>query len=356
MTLQGTTQPFKHQAEVLKELTHDKQILMLPSGAGKTHTIAFDVNEKRPKTFLYMVHRNEIITQTVKIFKQVCPWLDDSQIEIINYTRKHFDKPYLFAAVQTLAVTKNLEQVDPNIEYMAVDEYHHAAAKSYVKILEHFKPKFMVGMTATPYRLDEKDLMTYVDSKIVGRIDLFEGIKRGILVPFHYIGLYDNIDYSDISHQGYSYNIGDLDRKLIIHRRDRAILEEYQRKIEPEKRQTIGFCNSIDHVRRVTKLFTDNGIKAVGLVYGDSPTRRQKTIEDFRAGVYQVIFTRDIFNEGIDFPECQAVMFLRPTISKVIFLQQYLGRGLRKMKGKKNVLVLDFIGNYYQALKKDNGF
>lgn len=350
-------QPFKHQVQTIEQLgKQDKQLIILPSGAGKTHTLAFDVNAKRPKTFLYVVHRNEILLQSIKIFKEICrEWLKDEDIGIINQNSKDYTKPYIFASIQTLSKNKTIQKLNPAVQYLAIDEYHHVAAESYVRVLDYFKPEFLVGLTATPYRLDDKDIMGFVDRNVAIDIDLFEGINRKILAPFKYVGLYDDIDYSQIRWSGYKYNIGDLDRKLIIHKRDQAVLKQYKELIEPDKRQTIAFCNSVDHVKRATSTFVKNGVRAVGLTYKDSYEFRNEVVSDFKKGFYDVLFTRDIFNEGVDFPECEAILFLRPTISKTVFFQQ-LGRGLRLREGKENVIVLDFIGNYHRAFDKKKWF
>ena len=349
--------PLLHQLETIDTLDKqfaqkdNKALVVLPSGAGKTHTVAFHVAKLKPKTFLYIVHRNEILNQTVKIFREICD-LSNRDIGIIDSKHKEFTKPYLFATIQTLSNKKNLEKIRKDIEYMVIDEYHHVAADSYDKIItKHFTPKYLVGLTATPYRLDKLDIMKYIDGNIANDIDVFEGIERNILVPFEYIGLWDNIDYTQIRWSGHRYNVGDLDRKLIIHKRDEAVLEEYKNRIKD--RLTIAFCNSVDHVHRITKKFNDQGIPAVGITYKEDPVTRQDILDDFRNGVYKVLFTRDILNEGVDFPECSAVMLLRPTISKTVFFQQ-IGRGLRKKAGKKNVIVLDYIGNYQRAFKKSD--
>jgi superfamily II DNA or RNA helicase len=350
--------PLAHQIETIENLdinfsnNKNKNMVVLPSGSGKTHTIAFHVDKIKPKSFLYIVHRNEILYQTVKIFKDICgKWLKDTDIGIINQENKDYARPYLFATIQTISRKNNLERIDPNIGYVVVDEYHHAAAATYQNVLDVIQPKFFVGLTATPYRLDKKDIHEYVDNNIANEIDLFEGIEKNMLVPFNYVGLYDNIDYSDIEFNGYSYNVSDLDRKLIIAKRDIQVLKEYNERIKMDGRLTIAFCNSVNHVNRMVSLFAQNGISTTGITHKEKYEIRQEKLEKFKQGKYSIIFTRDILNEGVDFPECSAIMFLRPTISKTIFFQQ-LGRGLRRNKGKKNVLVLDYIGNYYRAFSK----
>lgn len=352
-------QPFKHQSDVINKLdeqfkqNNNKALIVLPSGAGKTHTIAFHVNKIKPKSILYIVHRNEILFQTIKIFKEICKI--NNKIGIINKNYKDYNKPYLFTTIQTISKKENLNKINENIEYMIIDEYHHSGAETYKRIIQYFKPKYFVGLTATPYRLDKKDILSFIDNNIPVDIDLFDGIKDKILVPFHYIGLHDNINYKEIKYNGFAYNSSDLDRKLIIHKRDEAIINEYKDKIEKDNRLTIGFCNSIRHVERITEKFNMNGIKATGITWHERYEERQKKIQDFKDGCYKVLFARDILNEGVDFPECSAIMFLRPTISKTVFFQQ-LGRGLRKYKDKKDVLVLDFIGNYIKAFEKRTWF
>ncbi len=339
--------PLPHQKTILEQLSKTKKaMVVIPSGAGKTHTIAFDVISKNPRSFLYVVHRNEILMQTVKVFEDL--GISKRQIGIINKHNKEFDKPYLFGTIQTL--DKNLDRLPKNIDYIVTDEHHHTAAPSYQRLLQHVKPKFFYGLTATPQRMDMQDISKQVDNIIVGNIDILAGIQKKILVPFHYIGLRDNIDYSDIQWNGYKYNDMDLDKKLLVSERDQKVIKEYKDRILSENRLTIGFCNSVNHIKRMVEKFTEAGIRAVGIYHTQPIDLRQKILIDFRRGKYDVLFTRDILNEGVDFPECDALLFLRPTYSKTIFLQQ-LGRGLRKREGKQNVTVLDFIGNDKRADK-----
>jgi superfamily II DNA or RNA helicase len=343
--------PLTYQIQILKELQEkNKAMIHVASGAGKTHTIAFDIKQKNPQSVLYLVHRNEILIQTVKVFKDVIG-IKDHDIGIINQDHKGYNKKYLFATNIALSRPKNLEKIPRNIEYLVIDEFHHAAAPTYQKIIEYFNPKYFYGLTATPERSDLIDIKKYIENNVVGNIDIFTGIKDKILVPFRYFGLMDNIDYSDIRWQDYHYREFDLDKKLLIPSRDIAVINEYLKRIAPENRLTIAFCNSVKHVKRMVEKFNEQGIRSAGITYEESSEQRVKVLDGFRNGLYKVLFTRDILNEGVDFPECSAIMFLRPTFSKIVFLQQ-LGRGLRKKEGKKDVLVLDFIGNYVNAFLK----
>lgn len=347
-------QPLEHQQQTIEHLektleTQNRALIVLPSGAGKTHTIAFHVQKVKPLTFLYVVHRNEILYQSIKVFKDILG-ITDKDIGIINQHHKQFDARYTFATIQTLFRDKNLEKTHKP-DYMVIDEFHHASASSYKKIIQYLKPCKLIGLTATPFRLDNEDIFSLIDNNVANEIDLFTGIQKKILVPFNYIGLWDNIDYTKIEFKGWNYNVGDLDRHLIIAKRDEQVLKEYREIIEPENRLTIAFCNSVTHAWRITELFAKAGIKCMSLTHKDKQEDRLETLRLFRTGHYRVLFTRDILNEGVDFPECEAVMFLRPTISKTIFFQQ-LGRGLRRRRGKTDVKVLDYIGNYHRAFEK----
>jgi superfamily II DNA or RNA helicase len=345
-----TIEPLPHQQRILEELKmFNKALVHIPSGAGKTHTAAFDVRNKKPKTFLYISHRNEINTQAIKIFKEVCG-IEDHDIGQINQTSKQFNRPFLFANIQTISRPKHIRKLNKDIDYVVIDEFHHAAAKTYRKIMKYLQPKILLGLTATPDRMDAQDVRQLLDNNVVGNIDIPEGIKHKILITFHYRGYKDNVDYSDIKFYHYKYRENDLDKKLLIPERDEKVIERYKNDIEPDNRQTIGFCATIKHVVRMVQVFKDAGINAEGITYHDTIAKRRKIIEKFRKGEITVLFSRDILNEGVDFPECEALMFLRPTISETIFLQQ-LGRGLRKRRGKKPVIVLDFISNYHNAYK-----
>lgn len=325
----------------------NKALIVLPSGTGKTYLSAFDTLKVRGK-ILYIVHRHEILIQAIKSFKEVHNLRDD-EISLFNKYEKDQDGKIVFTTIQTLSKEKNLIKFSPNFfEYIILDEFHHSKAETYEKVLSYFKPKFLLGMTATPYRLDNKDILEAVNKNVPYVMDLKQGIERNLLVPFKYFGLWDNVDYSDIKYKNHRYKENDLDKKLLIDKRDRQIIKEVKKRLK--KRKCIGFCNSVNHVLRCVKKFNEAGFMSASITHKNTLEERTKIIEDFRQGKYQILFTRDIFNEGIDFPEVKGLIFLRPTFSKTIFLQQ-LGRGLRVKEGKKDVVVLDFIGNYVNAYK-----
>jgi superfamily II DNA or RNA helicase len=348
--------PLEHQEEILEKLMGERQkgrtVVIIPSGAGKTHLAAFHTLQAKDKNILYVAHRNEILEQASKIFMQV-HGVDYSKIGFINQSKKDFDKDILFATNNSLARKKTIEELDAmgkRFDCMIVDEFHHVNAQTYQTLLETIDHKFMLGLTATPYRLDGKDVLAQADNNIVYEMSLKEGVDRKILVPFMYYGLHDNIDYSDIEWQGYKYKESDLDKKLLIDKRDNQIIKEYQEYIGT-KRPTVGFCVSVKHCERITAKFRSKGINAHYIDYTIPIHERIKIINDFNDGKFPMLFTISVLEEGVDFPHCQGVLFLRPTFSKRVFFQQ-LGRGLRKNEGKQNVVVLDFIGNYHNAFYK----
>jgi len=202
----------------------------------------------------------------------------------------------------------------------------------------------MLGMTATPDRTDRKDIFELFDYNKIYEVPLAEAIERGFLVPYTYYGLTDNVDYSRIRFENQRYRVDDLERLLIIPERNEAILREYLDKGEGDK--AIGFCVSINHAERMAEYFNQHGVTAAA-IHSQSPTR-DEDLTAFRENKTQVAFTVDLFNEGMDFPNVRVLLFLRPTESKTVFVQQ-LGRGLRLYAGKDRVRVLDFIGNYKRA-------
>lgn len=324
-----------------------KSLVVLPSGVGKTYLSAFATKNSMGR-ILYVVHRNEIVEQARNSFIKVNNLIEDD-VSIVNADSKDFSGKYVFATIQTLSRRKTLKIVNPKyFDYIIIDEYHHVAALTYKRLLNYFRPKKLLGMTATPFRLDGKDIMKFVDNKIAFNLSMRDAIDKGLLVPFEYHGFWDDIDYSDIKFRNYKYKESDLDKKLIIDRRNEAVIKEYKNFID--KKPSIGFCCSVKHVNYCVKKFNEAGIRAIGISYETDHIERRRIIEDFHNGRYDIIFTRDIFNEGVDFPEVEGLLFLRPTFSKTIFLQQ-LGRGLRTREGKEKVTVLDFIGNYINAYK-----
>jgi len=321
-----------------------KGIVVLPTGTGKTFLSAFDTL-KTPGRILFIVHRLDILKQSKDAFEKVYP---KETLGVLTGEVKEnvTDSKILFASKDSLRNTEILTTFSPNeFDYIIVDEVHHGQAPTYQMVLKYFEPNFfMLGLTATPDRMDRKDIFELFDYQKIFEYNLFEAIENGFLVPYTYYGLQDNIDYNTIRHNGVKYNVADLDSKLIIKERNQKILEEYLSKGEGNK--ALGFCCSIKHADAMAAFFIDNGIPSVSIT-ADS-VNRDTLIKGFRDNLYSVVFTVDLFNEGVDFPDLRVLLFLRPTESKTVFFQQ-LGRGLRLCGGKENVVIIDFIGNYKKA-------
>ena len=321
-----------------------KGIVVLPTGTGKTYLSAFDA-KKFDGRVLFIVHRLDILSQSKEAFEQVWP---EAKLGLLTgEVKEHLiDSKVLFASKDSLRNPEYLSYFSPSeFDYIIVDEVHHGQAPTYQSIIKHFQPKrFILGMTATPDRMDRKDIFELFDYNKVFEYTLNEAIENGFLVPYTYYGLKDNIDYSKIRHNGQKYNVQDLDKYLIIEKRNEQILKEYLEKGEGNK--ALGFCCSINHANRMAQFFNERGIPSVSIT--SETEDRDNKIKEFRNNKYAVAFTVDLFNEGIDFPDLRILLFLRPTESKTIFMQQ-MGRGLRLCSGKNRVVILDFIGNYKKA-------
>ncbi len=338
------------QNEVLTALNYyrnkgwKKGIVVLPTGTGKTYLSAFDTLKTNGK-ILFLVHRLDILSQSKDAFEKIYP--TEKLGLLTGEVRENVkDSKILFASKDTMRNVETLEQFSRDeFDYIIVDEVHHGQAPSYQTVLQYFTPSFfMLGLTATPDRMDRKDIFELFEYNKVFEYSLNDAIENGFLVPFNYYGLKDNIDYSKIKFQGNKYNVQDLDKHLIIKERNEQIYKEYSTKGNGNK--GIGFCASVKHANRMSEFFNSKGIPCVSIT--SESENRDELIKKFRNNEFTIAFTVDLFNEGVDFPDIQVLLFLRPTESKTVFLQQ-LGRGLRISSGKDNVTILDFIGNYKKA-------
>lgn len=320
-----------------------KAVVVMPTGTGKTILSALDA-QRFGGRILFLVHRLDILAQSVDAFRLVWPTMKHGYLtgEVTDNVEQC---EVLFASKDTLRNPQVLARFSrEHFAYIIVDEVHHGQSPTYRDVLDYFRPLFMLGMTATPDRLDRKDIFELFDYNKAYEIPVSEVIERGLLVPYTYYGLTDDIDYSKIRYQNNKYKVEDLERHLLIPERNAAILKNYTEKGHGDK--AIGFCVSIAHAERMAAYFSKNGIPSAA-IHSEAPNRDQ-LVRDFRENKLTVAFTVDLFNEGVDFPNVQVLMFLRPTESKTVFIQQ-LGRGLRLAPGKDRVRVLDFIGNYKKA-------
>ncbi|MDP2308945.1 MAG: DEAD/DEAH box helicase family protein [Pseudomonadota bacterium] len=344
----GTPVPHRVQDEALAALAltrkkgFRKGLVVLATGLGKTLLAAFDAKSVGGRV-LFVVHNNAILAQAREAFGRVWP---QATTAMFNSLERGEHGDIVFANIASLRDPDTRPFRPRDFAYVIVDEFHHGATAHYRTVIEYFKPEFLLGLTATPNRTDRQSILQLVDNNLVYELGQEEAIRRGFLSPFHYYALKDNVDYSDIRHNGYRYDLADLNRALVIQRRDDAIIERYQ--ALAEGRKAIAFCVTIEHTMRAAAHFGAAGIASVA-IHSRMPAEEQAdAIRAFREGRFQVAFVRDLFNEGIDVPDVEALLFMRPTESKIVFTQQ-LGRGLRLAPGKVGVVVLDFIGNYVKA-------
>lgn len=296
-----------------------------------------------------MAHREEILKQAAVSFHNV---RNSDDYGFFDGTEKSTDKSVIFASVATLGRSEYLnDKYFPRdyFDYIVVDEFHHSVNGQYRRIVEYFKSEFLLGLTATPERMDGKNIYEICDYNVPYEISLKSAINKGMLVPFHYYGIYDDTDYSGIHIVRGKYDEKELNETYIgnVYRHD--LIYKYYRKYGSKR--ALGFCCSREHAEEMAQEFCKRGIPSVA-VYSNSNSEyaeeRSVAIKKLTDGEIRVIFSVDMFNEGVDIPSVDMVMFLRPTESPIVFLQQ-LGRGLRKSKGKEYLDVLDFIGNYEKA-------
>lgn len=346
-------EPKGAQIEALYELENsreegfDKGLVVAATGVGKTYLAAFD--SMKAERVLFVAHREEIIKQAAISFKNV---RKSDDIGFFYNSTKDNDKSMIFALVQTLGKDEYLNEEyfkRDYFDYIVIDEFHHAVSSNYRKIIDYFTPKFMLGLTATPERLDSKDVFSLCEYNTVYEIRLSDAINKGYLVPFRYYGVYDEtVDYDNVEFKNGKYNDKELEDALMFNKRGELILNHYKKY---NSNRALGFCTSKKHAEYMAKYFCENGVNAVAVYSGENgkySENRTEALNKLTKGEVKVIFSVDMFNEGLDIPSIDMVMFLRPTQSPTVFLQQ-LGRGLRKYKDKKYLNVLDFIGNYKKA-------
>ena len=324
-----------------------RALVQAATGVGKTYLAAFD--SKSYERVLFVAHREEILKQAAVSFRNV---RNSEDYGFFTGEEKSTDKSVIFASVATLGRSEYLSEkyfAPDYFQYLVIDEFHHAVNEQYQRIVEYFKPQFLLGLTATPERMDGRNIYELCDYNVPYEISLKDAINKGMLVPFHYYGIYDDTDYSGLHLIRGRYDEKELNETYIgnVHRHD--LIYKYYCKYGSKK--ALGFCCSRAHAEEMAKEFCERGIPSVAVYSNANGTyseERGKAIEKLKSGEIRVIFSVDMFNEGVDITSVDMVMFLRPTESPIVFLQQ-LGRGLRRSKGKEYLNVLDFIGNYEKA-------
>ena len=324
-----------------------RALVQAATGVGKTYLAAFD--SKNYERVLFVAHREEILKQAAESFKNV---RDSDDYGFFNGDSKCTDKSVIFASVATLGRPDYLNEkyfAPDYFTYVVIDEFHHAVNEQYQRIVDYFKPKFLLGLTATPERMDGKNIYEICDYNVPYEISLKEAINKGMLVPFHYYGIFDETDYSKLHIVRGRYDEKELNETYIGNVGRHELI--YKHYCKYGSKQALGFCCSREHAREMAKEFSKRGIPSVAVfsnASGEYTEDRNVAIKQLKQGKIRVIFSVDMFNEGVDITSVDMVMFLRPTESPIVFLQQ-LGRGLRKCRGKEFLTVLDFIGNYEKA-------
>lgn len=346
--------PNSMQEEAIDSLTRlrihgeSKALVIAATGSGKTYMSAFDVANANPRKLLFVVHREDILKSAMESFKRITKLHHDKKFGYLSGTIKELDSDFLFST--NISLANNLDNFQPNhFDYIIIDEAHHVSGDTYQRILSHFTPQFLLGMTSTPERGDAQDIYTTFDNNIAVEIRLRDALNDDLIVPFHYFGITDaeSVDYENVN----MHKIDDVARILQTHSRVDHILKHLNfYGYEGKKRRCIGFCITIKHAKFMAEEFQKNGVPSLYLSGEHSQMERKSAIERLQSetDTLEVIFTIDIFNEGVDIPSVNTILMLRPTESPVVFIQQ-LGRGLRKHNSKSFVTVLDFIGNYSKS-------
>lgn len=347
--------PFPHQSDILEQLVVERSVhqrfrnlVVAATGTGKTLISAFDfarfVKDKPQAKFLFVAHREEILKQARSAYRGVLRNGAFGELWVGGHTPEHYRQ--LFVSIQTL--NNQLEQLNLTADYydyIVIDEVHHIAASSYRAVLEYFSPTILLGLTATPERHDGGDILADFGGVIAAEIRLPEAINRRHLCPLQYFAIDDDTDLRNIAWSRGRYDIAQL-TNLYTHnqaRFDKIFLSMQEIITDIGKMKALAFCVSKEHAQYMTQQFLLRGIKADVLTSDNSHERQQKQ-QAIRSGDINVLCVVDIFNEGVDIPEVDTLLFLRPTESLTIFLQQ-LGRGLRLADGKECCTVLDFVGN-----------
>lgn len=352
--------PYSYQQEILDRLQAERKLrgryhnlIVAATGTGKTVISAFDYKQflaenGPPSTLLFIAHREEILKKSLSTFRGVLKDPNFGELLVGKYSPG--SSTHLFASIQSLNSRDFTAHIPSDYyDFIIVDEFHHAAAKTYRKILAHVRPKVLLGLTATPERMDEEDILSYFDHRVAAEIRLPEAIERNLLSPFQYFGVSDTVDLDGLRWSRGGYKVSDLeqvytfDTALAQVRADHIVRMVDKYVSDPGTMKALGFCVSIRHAEFMADYFNSRGIPSIALTAKTDAQVREEAPRKLVQGGLSVIFVVDIYNEGVDIPEVDTVLFLRPTESLTIFLQQ-LGRGLRLSEGKDCLTVLDFIG------------
>jgi superfamily II DNA or RNA helicase/HKD family nuclease len=348
--------PYPHQQRMLDALTvererHDRHrnLVVAATGTGKTVVAALDYRQLRSRvgedlSLLFVAHREEILDQSLATFRAV---LRDGSFGEKHGGGRVAEGRHVFAMIQSLQRSQ-LDRIAPEtFDVVVVDEFHHAKAASYDRLLNHLTPRELLGLTATPERMDGRDVTEWFDHRIAVELRLWEAIDQGFLVPFQYFGVADGTDLRDLPWRRGGYVTEELSNLLTNDDlRVGKLLEAVRRIVlDPSSMRALGFCVSREHAHYMARKFSEAGLESVALTGDDAPASRRTTLRDLQAGRIRCVFSVEVLGEGVDVPDVDCLLLLRPTASATVFTQQ-LGRGLRRAEGKSHLTVIDLIGQH----------
>jgi len=356
-------EPYPFQRQILERLQverrkgHPHNLIAAATGTGKTIMAALDYRHLRTELsrsrLLFVAHRTEILQQSQTTFRHVLRDGAFGELWVGGDRPSRWEN--VFASIQSINAGE-VTSLDPEqFDVVIVDEFHHSAATSYESLLDHLRPKHLLGLTATPERTDGLDVLRWFGGRLAVELRLWDALEQGLLAPFHYFGVHDATDLSGVKwRRGRGYDVGELTN---IYTADdiwasKIITAVHDKIGDPTRMRALGFCVSIAHANFVADRFRQAGIRSLAITSETSVADRRQAIADLRDGKVQILFTVDLFNEGVDIPAIDVVLMLRPTESATIFLQQ-LGRGLRRTKDKDVLTVLDFVGHQRKEFRFD---
>jgi superfamily II DNA or RNA helicase/HKD family nuclease len=368
ITLSGLeVKPFPYQQAILEALEAERivhnrhrNLVVAATGTGKTIVAALDYRNlcraagARP-TLLFVAHRREILEQSLRTYREVLADANFGELWVGRSRPERYE--HVFASVQSLHAYGADSFPADAYEIVVVDEFHHAEATTYRKLLSYLTPRELLGLTATPERTDGVDVRAFFGGRTAAELRIWDALAQDLLCPFHYFGIADGTDLSQVGWTRGRYDEGALSGIYTGNDARSAIVIKHLRdKVgDLASMRALGFCVTVAHAEYMAGVFRAAGISALAVSGGTSPEARDQALRDLRSRTVNVLFAADLFNEGLDLPEVDTVLFLRPTESATIFLQQ-LGRGLRRAHDKPVLTALDFVGHHRKEFRFDTRF
>lgn len=358
---------YPHQTEMLEQLDVERivhgrhrNLVVAATGTGKTVVAALDYRRlcdrtgARP-TLLFVAHRREILEQSLRTYREVLGDADFGELYVGGARPERWG--HVFASVQSLTAYGIANLPADAYAVVVIDEFHHAEARTYRAILDHLRPDELLGLTATPERGDGSDVRAFFDGRVAAELRLWDALKAELLTPFHYFAVADGTDLRSVDWTNGAYAVQSLSQLFTGNdARARLILKALRDKVlDLDLMRALCFCVSREHARYMAEVFERAGIASAAVLGDTPPAERERAVTDLKAGRVQALFTVDVFNEGVDVPSINTVLFLRPTESSTVFLQQ-LGRGLRRAPGKAVLTALDFVGHHRKEFRFDQRF